>query len=104
MKNVKMFKLSLILVLTLVASFFFASTNVKANDKETFNYVSFGASNVNGYGLDGYMPEGVTAANKATANVYGYERSPEGSYPALSREFRTLQSIDIFYQNIKNKN
>ena len=87
MKNVKMFKLSLILVLTLFASLFLVNTNVNAEDEETFNYVSFGASNVNGYGLDGYMPEGITAANKATANVYGYERCPEGSYPALIRDY-----------------
>ena len=87
MKNVKMFKLSLILVLALFASLFLVNTNVNAEEKETFNYVSFGASNVNGYGLDGYLPEGTTAQNKYDANVFGYERSPEGSYPQLITEY-----------------
>ncbi len=85
MKNVKVF--SLILVLTLFAGLFLVNTNVNAEEKETFNYVSFGASNVNGYGLDGYMPDGVTAENKDTANVYGYERCPEGSYPDLIKDY-----------------
>lgn len=47
------------------------------------NYVSFGASNTNGYGLSGYLPEGTTAENKADANVFGYQKMPVGSYPYL---------------------
>ncbi len=50
------------------------------------DYVSFGASNVNGYGLQGYLPEGITADNKADANVFGFDRCPEGSYPDLVRD------------------
>lgn len=50
---------------------------------ETIDYVSLGASNVNGYGLDGYLPADTTAANKNTANVFGYRRCPDGSYVDL---------------------
>lgn len=53
---------------------------------DTFDYVSLGASNVNGYGLDGYLPDDVTVANKDTANVFGYRRCPEGSYVDLVRD------------------
>ena len=50
----------------------------------TINYVSFGASNVNGFGLEGYLPEEVKDfGQKDEFNVYGYKRVPEGSYPAL---------------------
>lgn len=61
---------------------------------ETIDYVSLGASNVNGYGLAGYFTnearlevESAPLANKTavkmSGNVYGYERKPEGSYPSL---------------------
>lgn len=53
---------------------------------DTINYVSLGASNVNGYGLDGYLPDDVTVENKNTANVYGYKRIPEGCYVDLVRD------------------
>ena len=59
-----------------------------ASDKKTLNYVSFGASNVNGFGLEGYLPENVTDfGQKDEYNVYGYKRAPEGSYPALLVEY-----------------
>jgi lysophospholipase L1-like esterase len=61
----------------------FAAEVKDGNDDGVINYVSFGASNVNGYGLTGYMHAGVTAENKDTANVYGYQRLPVGSYPYL---------------------
>ncbi len=52
----------------------------------TVNYVSLGASNVNGYGLDGYLPDDVTVENKNTKNVYGYKRIPDGCYVDLVRD------------------
>jgi len=60
-----------------------APMGVFASEPATIDYVSLGASNVNGYGLDGYLPEGTTAANKNTANVFGYRRCPDGSYVDL---------------------
>ena len=54
-----------------------------ANEKPTVNYVSIGASNTNGYGLVGYLPDGVTAVMKDEANVFGYLRDPKGCYPDL---------------------
>ncbi len=59
------------------------------------DYVSLGASNVNGYGLQGYLPEGTTAADKADANVYGYGRCPEGSYPDLIRDYYEADGISV---------
>ncbi len=54
--------------------------------ENTINYVSLGASNVNGYGLDGYLPPGTTAEDKNTANVFGYRQCPSGSYVDLVRQ------------------
>ncbi len=51
--------------------------------KTEINYVSFGASNVNGYALDGYLPEGINLTNKDQMNIYGYQKMPVGSYPYL---------------------
>lgn len=76
---------------------------------ETINYVSIGASNVNGYGLTGYFTNEARAevdaaplANKTnvkmSGNVYGYERAPEGSYPALVADFLASQG-DIVNHN-----
>lgn len=53
------------------------------SSKTEINYVSFGASNVNGYGLEGYLPEGINLTNKDQMNIYGYQKMPEGSYPFL---------------------
>ena len=78
---------AMLLTLCMLAGFVptaaFAAEVKDGNDDGVINYVSFGASNVNGYGLTGYMPAGVTAENKDTANVYGYQRLPVGSYPYL---------------------
>ncbi len=76
---------------------------------ETINYVSIGASNVNGYGLAGYFTDEARAeveaaplANKTnvkmSGNVYGYERAPEGSYPSLIADYLAGQG------NIVNHN
>ena len=62
---------------------FVANVPDAKEEKDSLNYVSFGASNVNGYGLTGYLPDGVTAKDKAKENVYGYQKLPMSSYPYL---------------------
>ena len=64
-----------------------------ANDgveNQALHYVSLGASNTNGYGLDGYLPpevyEDPLAASKENLNVYGYLRNPAEAYPAQVAE------------------
>ena len=54
-------------------------------EKEDFNYVALGASNVNGYGMHGYNFENVYEApfEKAMDNRYGYEMDTPGSYTML---------------------
>ena len=60
---------------------------------DTFNYVTIGASNTNGYGMRGYLSEdeinGILsgALDKDEVNVYGYQRSPEGAYTDLVRDY-----------------
>ena len=89
----RFFKRILALLLCFVMAFSTVSTAL-AEDHDTFNYVSIGASNVNGYGLRGYLTaEGydkdtvmeaaaLNKALKAAANVLGYKQAPEDSYPA----------------------
>ena len=83
--------LSLVLTLCLVSSYVVLPVNAAEND--TFNYVSLGASNTNGYGMRGYITEEELAlllsgqVNKNDVNVYGYERTPEGAYPDLIRDY-----------------
>ncbi len=85
--------LSLVLTLCLVASYIVLPVNAAEND--TFNYVSLGASNTNGYGMRGYITEEELAllldptsgVSKNDVNVYGYERTPEGAYPDLIRDY-----------------
>ena len=73
------------------------STVGNANgENKTLNYVSFGASNVNGFGLEGYLPENVTDfGQKDQYNVYGYKRAPEGSYPARLVEYFTSKGYTV---------
>ena len=81
---------SLVLVLCMVLSYIIVPAN--AEETDTFNYVSLGASNTNGYGMRGYITEEELAlllsgqVNKNDVNVYGYERTPEGAYPDLIRD------------------
>ena len=83
--------LSLVLVVCMVASFTIIPASAAEDD--TFNYVSLGASNTNGYGMRGYITEEELAlllsgqVNKNDVNVYGYERTPEGAYPDLIRDY-----------------
>ncbi|MBQ5887459.1 MAG: hypothetical protein IIW82_07420, partial [Clostridia bacterium] len=48
-------------------------------------YVSLGASNTNGFGLMGYLPDDLygNPVNKMTGSVYGYKMEPDKAYPAL---------------------
>ena len=67
-------------------------TTFAAKD-DTFHYVSIGASNTNGYGMRGYITEEELnlllsgQVSKDDVNVYGYERTPEGGYPDLIRDY-----------------
>ena len=84
---------SLVIVLTMLFSMSATTINVYATMDHTksvdsiFDYVSLGASNTNGYGHDGYLPEAVyedpLAASKAELNVYGYLSAPANAYPSL---------------------
>ena len=67
-----------------------SNLNNDANNDGKVSYVSLGASNTNGYGLDGYLPpevhEDPLAASKADLNDYGYLMAPEAAYPAQIAE------------------
>ncbi|MBR2716035.1 MAG: dockerin type I repeat-containing protein [Ruminococcus sp.] len=82
---------SLVLVLCMVLAYVVVPAS--AEETNTFNYVSLGASNTNGYGMRGYITEEELAlllsgqVNKNDVNVYGYERTPEGAYPDLIRDY-----------------
>lgn len=78
--------LAMVLAICMVLSFCPVAAFAVDADDDVMNYVSFGASNVNGYGLSGYLPDDVTAMNKDKKNVYGYQRMPVGSYPYLIAE------------------
>ena len=63
-----------------------------------YDYVSIGASNTNGYGHEGYLPDDVNkdplAASKADMNVYGYGRAPENAYPAqIAKALKTQLGV-----------
>ncbi len=72
-----------------------ASLDIDVDGDGRLDYVSLGASNVNGYGLQGYLPDGVTPENKFQNNVYGYRMCPEGSYPDLLRDYYEAQGIAV---------
>ena len=86
---------AMLLVLCMVAGFVpsaaFAVEVKDGNDDGIINYVSFGASNVNGFGVEGYIDLGGKTIEDILANpdliqnvnVYGYQRMPEDSYPYL---------------------
>ncbi len=92
MKRTKFLKTLLSLVLALCMMLSYIAVPASAEVKNTFNYVSIGASNTNGYGMRGYITEEELAlllsgqVNKNDVNVYGYERTPEGAYPDLIRD------------------
>ena len=78
--------LAMVLAVCMVIGFCPVAAFATGADEDVLNYVSFGASNANGYGLEGYMPANVTAENKEGNNVYGYMRMPVESYPYLLAE------------------
>ena len=84
--------LSLLLVFSMMLGFVVIPANAAGTDKTSFNYVSLGASNTNGYGMRGYITEAELNAmlsgqvSKDEVNVYGYQRTPEGAYPDLIRD------------------
>jgi len=83
--------LALLLVLSLVVSMV---PTAFAAETEQKTYVSLGASNVNGYGLRGYIPVDDETMNAAALdytikmgkNVLGYTSETPGSYPVLIAE------------------
>lgn len=93
MKKLRITKtiISLVLLMCMVLPYAVLPANAEETD-DTFNYVSLGASNTNGYGMRGYITEEELAlllsgqVNKNDVNVYGYERTPEGAYPDLIRD------------------
>ncbi|MBR6800320.1 MAG: hypothetical protein IKM61_01025 [Eubacteriaceae bacterium] len=79
---------SLLLALLMVAgSFGTVFASIKADENNHIDYVSFGASVTNGYGLRGYLPDEVVAdpflADKSKLNVFGFDMAPPEGYPAL---------------------
>ncbi|MBR3714748.1 MAG: hypothetical protein IKM18_02445, partial [Clostridia bacterium] len=70
---------------------------VAQENDNTINYVSLGASNVNGYGMHGYLDEAVYEYPllKETANIYGYKQDTPGSYPVLLKEFLEENGYDV---------
>ena len=86
-----------ILVFALIANMLCFTINAVASSDEfakattqktDFNYVSLGASNVNGYGLHGYNFDVVYEApyQKHSDNLYGYKMDTPGSYPVLIKD------------------
>jgi len=81
----------IILLSSFSTSIFAVSAEFEAEDSiGVINYVSLGASNTNGYGLDGYLPaesmEYPDPTFKESVNVYGYDRAPAEGYPSLVSE------------------
>ncbi len=78
--------ISVLLVLCMLLAIAPVSIFAAEGQDAAKTYVSLGASNVNGYGHRGYLPDAVTedplAAPKAEMNVYGYEAAPKNAYPA----------------------
>ena len=106
--------LAIMLILGTCATGFAASAGGHVGipgDENIINYVSIGASNVNGYGLSGYFTDEARAAVdsaplanktgvKMSGNVYGYERSPEGSYPALVADYLEIQGNTVNHNQL----
>lgn len=85
---------AMLLVLCMVAGFVptavFAAEVKDGNGDGIINYVSFGASNVNGFGVEGYisLPGSIEEIMNnpdliKDMNVFGYQRMPKDSYPYM---------------------
>ena len=89
------------LVTLMAISMAAASISVPTKAADTFNYVTIGASNTNGYGLRGYITEEELSlllsgqVSKDDVNVYGYQRSPEGAYTDLVRDYFTSEGKTV---------
>ncbi len=86
---------SLLLALGMLFSFGYSTVSATvsllaradgAEQADVISYVALGASNTNGYGHQGYLPEGVDSTNKNQLNVFGYKKTPQTAYPSLIRE------------------
>jgi len=91
---------ALLLVCCLVVSLcsnVFAAEITDVNDDDVIRYVSLGASQTNGYGMKGYLPDEVLTGqvSKDKGNVYGYRRAPEGAYPDLVRDVLEAQGHTV---------
>lgn len=93
MKRVMSKKLRAALALVMVASMLFGlfgtalAVTVSDHDNDgVIRYVSLGASNTNGYGIHGYLPEDVSvdplSADQTALDVHGYLHESEAAYPA----------------------
>lgn len=111
MKRIRTY-LSMLMVVCLLLGVCSGGLSVLAQDY-TYHYVSLGASQTNGYGLEGYLP--ITVNNgqvpedqlpllndlmtgridKNSINVFGYQRAPEGSYPDLIRDALEAQGHSV---------
>jgi len=100
-KRISRAGISLLLVLCMVLSICPLTAFAKEDE---LNLVSLGASNVNGYGLRGYLKAtgyvddnavmedaALNSELKKNANVLGYNQAPAGSYPALLQEALSKQ-------------
>lgn len=87
----------MLLVVSLIASLIVTAFAGNLDEKEAINYVSLGASNVNGYGMHGYLDEDVYEYPllKETANIYGYKQDTPGSYPVLIKEYFEDKGCDV---------
>lgn len=73
---------------------------IDAGEDGIINYVTFGASQTNGYGLRYYFEkeyyEDPMGYMREDANYYGYERTPEGAYPyQVAKTLRNLTGKQV---------
>lgn len=78
-----------------------AGSDNSGAEKEKFNYVSLGASNVNGYGMYGYVDMWAYdyPLEKANQNVYGYKSNTPYSYPVLIKE-KLSEKYDVNFSQL----
>lgn len=73
---------------------------IETGDDGVVNYVTFGASQTNGYGLRYYFDEEFYEDPmnnmKEDANYYGYEKTPEGAYPyQVAKTIKNLTGHEV---------
>ena len=89
--------LALCMIVAMVPAAVLGAEVEDVNGDDVINYVSIGASNVNGYGMRGYLGEDVYEYPllKQTANIYGYKQDTPGSYPVLIKEYLEEQGNTV---------